>query len=61
MLILQRYAGQSISIGTDIQIIVLGHYRGATHIGVVAPPEIKILRDEIKDKEPHPKQGNKHG
>jgi carbon storage regulator CsrA len=54
MRILQRFAGQSISIGKDIQIIILGHYHGATHIGVVAPPEIKIVRDEIKDKETKP-------
>lgn len=51
MLILQRYPGQSIWIGKDIQVIVLGHFNGVTHIGIEAPHEIKIVRDEIKDKE----------
>lgn len=59
MLILQRYSGQSISIGKDIQIIVLGHFHGVTHIGIEAPPEMKIIRDEIKDKEPVPKEGSR--
>ena len=51
MLILQRHPGQSFWIGTDIQVVVLGHFNGLTHIGIKAPTEIKILRDELKDKE----------
>ncbi len=60
MLILQRYAGQSISIGKDIQITVLGQFRGAARIGIVAPPEIKIVRDEIKAKEMEHNAGKHH-
>jgi carbon storage regulator CsrA len=55
-LILRRLPGQSIWIGNEIQIIVLGHFNGITHIGIEAPPEIKILRDEVK----HEKSGNQN-
>lgn len=48
MLILQRHPGQSIWIGKDIEIVVLGHSKGITRIGIHAPPDLTILRDEIK-------------
>jgi carbon storage regulator len=51
MLILQRQPGESFWIGKDIQIVILGHFNGVTRIGIKAPPEIKIVRDEINDKE----------
>lgn len=57
MLILQRHAGESIWINNDIQIVVLGHFRGVTRIGVKAPSEVRIVRDEIKDKEVEHKHG----
>jgi carbon storage regulator CsrA len=47
MLILQRHPGQSIWIGKDIQIVVLGQSKGITRIGINAPPEFSILREEI--------------
>jgi len=48
MLILQRYAGESISIDKDIQIIVLGQFRGAAH-GIKASKEIHIVRKKLRD------------
>lgn len=48
MLILQRHPGQSIWIGKDIQIVVLGHSKGITRIGIDAPPDLTILREEIR-------------
>ncbi len=51
MLILQRCPGQSIWIGNDIQIVVLGHSNGITRIGINAPPDVTIMREEIKTKE----------
>ncbi len=50
MLILQRNSGQSIWLGNDIQIIVLGHSNGLTRIGINAPPELRIVREGIKTK-----------
>ena len=49
MLILQRQPGQSIWIGKDIQVVVLGHFNGITHIGIEAPRQIKIVRDEVRN------------
>lgn len=50
MLILQRYPGQSIQVGKDIEIVVLGNTKGLTRIGINAPPNINIVREEIKHK-----------
>jgi carbon storage regulator CsrA len=50
MLILQRNSGQSIWIDNKIQFVVLGHSKGATRIGIKAPPQFKILREEIMGK-----------
>ncbi|HQW57924.1 MAG TPA: carbon storage regulator [Gammaproteobacteria bacterium] len=47
MLILKRCAGESIKIGKDIEIIVLGHSLGITRIGITAPKDTKILRKEL--------------
>ncbi len=47
MLILKRCAGESIQIGKDIQVIILGHSLGITRVGITAPKDIKILRKEL--------------
>mgnify|MGYP003946028707 CR=1 FL=1 len=47
MLILKRVAGESIQIGKDIQVIILGHSLGITRVGITAPKDIKILRQEL--------------
>jgi carbon storage regulator CsrA len=52
MLIVHRNPGQSIWIGEDIQIIIFGHSANSVRIGIEAPPKIKILRGELKQKEP---------
>jgi carbon storage regulator len=48
MLILQRRPGQSIQIGENIQITILRNSNGSTHVGIKAPTEIKILREELR-------------
>lgn len=52
MLMLNRCAGESIWIGKHIEVRVLDHSKSTTRIGITAPLGIKILRNEIKDKEP---------
>ncbi|HRA42985.1 MAG TPA: carbon storage regulator [Gammaproteobacteria bacterium] len=47
MLVLKRCAGESIQIGKDIQVIILGHSLGITRVGITAPENIKILRKEL--------------
>ncbi len=47
MLILTRRVGESICIGDDIQITVLGLSGNQARIGIAAPKDIPIHRDEI--------------
>jgi len=48
VLVLGRVPGQSIYIGNDIVVTVLRSQGGAIKIGITAPPEIKILREELR-------------
>lgn len=50
MLILTRKRGQSIYIGenADIKIKVLGITKSEVHIGIDAPKELNIVREELR-------------
>lgn len=48
MLILTRKAGERIMIGDDISIVVLESRGGRVRLGLVAPGEIPIQREEIR-------------
>lgn len=47
MLILTRSIGQTINIGDDIEVTVLGISRGQVKIGVTAPKKLPVHREEI--------------
>lgn len=47
MLVLTRKVHQSILIRDDIVVEVLGVDRGRVKIGVSAPPDVMILREEL--------------
>lgn len=47
MLILSRKVGQAIIIMNDIKITILGLDRDRVKIGIDAPKDIVILRDEL--------------
>ena len=47
MLVLSRNQNQSIIIGDDIKITVLGYQHGQVKLGIDAPKEISILREEL--------------
>ena len=51
MLILSRKCGERIVIGNDIQIVVSKIAGDRVTIGIEAPPEIHIKRDELPPKE----------
>ncbi|MCA1064465.1 carbon storage regulator CsrA (plasmid) [Rossellomorea sp. AcN35-11] len=53
MLVLARKEGQTIKIGDDIQIIVVGMEDNQVRIGVEAPKDIKVIREEIEKKIKH--------
>jgi len=50
MLILSRRVGEVIKIGDDIEITILGVHGNQARIGVQAPKEVSVHREEIYDK-----------
>lgn len=50
MLILTRKPGERIFINDDIAITVLGHNGNQTRIGIEAPIDHKIFREEVKQR-----------
>ena len=50
MLILTRRAGESLMIGEDVSITVLGVKGNQVRIGIDAPKEVAVHREEIYDR-----------
>jgi carbon storage regulator len=50
MLILSRTSGESITIGDDIKITVLSSHRGTVRVGIDAPRDIPVHREEVHDR-----------
>jgi len=50
MLVLTRKAGEGIIIGDDIKITVIELKGGGVRIGIDAPREMKVHRQEVFDK-----------
>ena len=50
MLVLSRRAGQSFWIGEDVRVTVLSIERGRTKLGIEAPREVGVRRDELAPK-----------
>lgn len=50
MLVITRKAGEAVHIGDNIVVRILGTQNGQTRIGIDAPKEIDIQRDNIKNK-----------
>ena len=47
MLILTRKSGESISIGNDIKITILGISGKQVKIGIAAPERVSVYREEV--------------
>jgi len=47
MLVLTRREGEGIRIANDVHIVILSNDRGQIRIGVEAPADVKIWRDEV--------------
>jgi carbon storage regulator len=50
MLILTRKLGENIRIGNDVRIVVLDIKGGQVKLGIDAPPNISVHREEIYEK-----------
>lgn len=48
MLIVARRKGQRIRIGADIEVVVTELSRGEVRLGIVAPREVQVMRDEVR-------------
>ena len=49
MLILSRKLDEAIWIGDNVKIKIMGIEKGTVKIGIEAPSDITILRQELKD------------
>ncbi|WP_447972103.1 carbon storage regulator CsrA [Nitrospira sp. Kam-Ns4a] len=47
MLVLTRRAGEGIAIGTDIHVVVLEVKGLQVRLGIEAPPQVQVHRDEV--------------
>ena len=54
MLILTRRTGEIIHIGDNIVVRVLGVKGGQVRIGIEAPKDVNVVRDELIDKSKKP-------
>lgn len=50
MLILTRHIGTTINIGDDITVTVLGVKGGQVRLGVNAPRDVEVHREEIYER-----------
>lgn len=52
MLVLSRKVGERILIGDKIAVTIVRVAQGAVRIGVEAPDDMQIVREELKDQAP---------
>jgi carbon storage regulator len=50
MLILTRKEGEKVFIGSDIKISIISVSENQVKVGIEAPPNVKILREELYEK-----------
>ncbi|RLK50433.1 carbon storage regulator CsrA [Alkalispirillum mobile] len=61
MLILTRRVGETLMIGDDVSVTVLGVKGNQVRIGVNAPRDVSVHREEIYDRIRHEKEEGQEG
>jgi carbon storage regulator len=49
MLVLSRKVGERILIGDDITVTIVRIAGGGVRVGIEAPPELPVIRHELKE------------
>lgn len=57
MLILTRRTGETLTIGDDVTVTVLGVKGNQVRIGITAPPQVAVHREEIFERIQHDRAG----
>lgn len=57
VLILTRRAGEMIKIGNDVEVTVVAVNGGQVRIGIKAPKDVSVDREEIADRKRRERQG----
>ncbi len=60
MLILTRRVGETLKIGDDIEVTVLGLRGGQVRMGINAPKDIAVHREEVLDRDAQHGQGGRN-
>lgn len=60
MLVLSRKPGERVRLGTDITLVVLKIRGHQVHIGIDAPDQVHIVRQELDDLLPRPAPDKEH-
>jgi carbon storage regulator len=50
MLVLSRKKGERIILAGSIVVTVLKVERGTVRLGITAPPDVRVLREEVVDR-----------
>lgn len=50
MLILSRRIGETIKIGEDIEIVIVGAHANQVRVGVKAPTQVAVHRQEVYER-----------
>ena len=61
MLILTRRVGETVMIGNDVTVTVLGVKGNQVRIGVNAPKDVAVHREEIYERIKREQQGGESG
>lgn len=59
MLIFTRKTNQSIDIGIDVKVVILGARNGRVRVGIIAPQEIQVDRSEVTARREQERRQNK--
>ncbi len=59
MLILTRRTGETINIGDDVEVTVLAVKGHQVRIGITAPKEVAVHREEIYERIKEEERGNR--